>query len=313
MGKDSDKKDRSPEQNALSERESFNDDVELNVLLDNFDVENVVVNEKSSKHKKSSKRRAKDSTYKIRKTLTDINNRLDELNENSDSSYVSEVSTGHSNHSRSKRRKLRHSNTSKSVDLTNDGVAFQATKLQQLSSAHCDQLSSENIMQPRSVVRTGNSDMEGIPDDTVSLHPNDDLSALSDNEVSSIIDTLNVCGDEETLGPPIHQAWADKVLKAWDTKQTYTSIKNVHEKYKLPSNCAVVKPPKMNIEMWRLLDKWQKKSDLQFSGIQKTLTKVVAATLNLTEINMSPGTSKDVRTRSMQVALDMVTTYAYQS
>ena len=125
--------------------------------------------------------------------------------------------------------------------------------------------------------------------------------------MASIIDTLDVCGEEEAPCPPIHHAWADKILKAWGSKQSYASIKPMHEKYKLPSNCIDVKPPKMNIEMWRLLDKWQRKSDLQFSGVQKTLTKVVAATLNLTDINMSPGTSRDVKTRSMQVALDIIT------
>ena len=40
-------------------------------------------------------------------------------------------------------------------------------------------------------------------------------------------------------------------------------MKSICEKYKSPENCVFV-PPKVNLELWKLLSSWQRKGDIKF-------------------------------------------------
>ena len=40
-------------------------------------------------------------------------------------------------------------------------------------------------------------------------------------------------------------------------------MKSIFEKYKSPENCVFV-PPKVNLQLWKLLSSWQRKSDIKF-------------------------------------------------
>ena len=57
-------------------------------------------------------------------------------------------------------------------------------------------------------------------------------------------------------------------------------MKSTFEKYKSPENCVFV-PPKVNLELWKLLSSWQRKSDRKFMSIQKSLVRTMNASLSI--------------------------------
>ena len=59
----------------------------------------------------------------------------------------------------------------------------------------------------------------------------------------------------------------------------------------------------MNPELWKLFNNYLRKRDLQMSGVQKTLTKVAAATLKLNELCV---TRKCDRKTSLQITADII-------
>ena len=108
----------------------------------------------------------------------------------------------------------------------------------------------------------------------------------------------------DSPGAPLRGSWALKVNEAWDGKKDWHELKPLYEKYNVPSNCAAINTPSMNSEMWRLLNKYQRQSELSFKGIQKDITKAATAILQLNRINMSKEHDKETRTESMQTTLD---------
>ena len=57
-------------------------------------------------------------------------------------------------------------------------------------------------------------------------------------------------------------------------------MKSIFERYKSPENCVFV-PPKVNLELWKLLSSWQRKSDIKFMSIQKSLVRTRNASLSI--------------------------------
>ena len=57
-------------------------------------------------------------------------------------------------------------------------------------------------------------------------------------------------------------------------------MKSIFERYKSPENCVFV-PPKVNLELWKLLSSWQRKSDIKFMSIQKSLVRTMNASLSI--------------------------------
>ena len=57
-------------------------------------------------------------------------------------------------------------------------------------------------------------------------------------------------------------------------------MKPIFEKYKLPENCVFV-PPKVNLELWKLLSSWQRNSDIKFMSIRKYLVTTVNTSLSI--------------------------------
>ena len=80
-------------------------------------------------------------------------------------------------------------------------------------------------------------------------------------------------------------------------------MKPTFEKYSSPENCSVIRVPKMNPELWKLFNNYQRKRDLQMNGVQKTLTKVAAATLKLNELCV---TRKCDRKTFLQITADII-------
>ena len=57
-------------------------------------------------------------------------------------------------------------------------------------------------------------------------------------------------------------------------------MKSIFDKYKSPENCVFV-PPKINLELWKLLRSWQRKSDIKLMAIQKSLVKTMNISLRI--------------------------------
>ena len=76
------------------------------------------------------------------------------------------------------------------------------------------------------------------------------------------------------LDPRVDPIWAKIVNISWDCTKFYIIMKHTFERYNCPDNCPIIRVPKMNFELLKLFDNYQRKRDLQMSGVQKTLTKV---------------------------------------
>ena len=56
-------------------------------------------------------------------------------------------------------------------------------------------------------------------------------------------------------------------------------MKSIFEKYKSPENCVFL-PPKVNLELWKLLSSWKRKCDIKFMSIQKSLVRTINASIS---------------------------------
>ena len=142
-----------------------------------------------------------------------------------------------------------------------------------------------------------------VPDEHVSPtgpeHPVDD-------EMEGLIGALDFVTSTESMGPEINPTWAAKLNGIWLEENNLHSMKPLFDKYKVPANCDSVCAPLMNPEMKRVMtSKWDKKHDITYSGMQKTLTKVVAATLKLNELNMMKQDAQHKK-QGLQIAADVV-------
>ena len=132
------------------------------------------------------------------------------------------------------------------------------------------------------------------------------------DDYEGLIGTLDYVTSTEAAGPEINAAWAERLKSIWLEDNNLHSLKPLFEKYKVPSNCDTICAPAMNPEMKRLMtSKWDKKSDITYSGMQKTLTKVFSAALQLNELNMSQ--AKTSRAQSMQITADITTMLGHVS
>ena len=87
---------------------------------------------------------------------------------------------------------------------------------------------------------------------------------------------------EDDYAKPINERWAKIVKDNWATKTLNENLRNIINNHKSPENCTL-KPPSVNPQIWKLLSSWQKKSDVKFSSIQKSMVKSLNASLVILE------------------------------
>ena len=128
---------------------------------------------------------------------------------------------------------------------------------------------------------------------------------IDDKMFETLVEAVDINGEEEVPGAPITQSWADKINLAWKTKVGKTNHSTLLKKYRTPSNLDGLKIPSMNNAIWKLCNKWQKKADLNMAASQRTLIKVVSAVLGIqTVCTTSSVASQQVL---MQTTADIVT------
>ena len=124
------------------------------------------------------------------------------------------------------------------------------------------------------------------------------------NFFEAMVDAIDIRGDEDIPGGALVQTWAEKINLAWTTKVSKTALNNLLKKYRTPSNLTDMKIPKMNKEIWRLIDKWQKKADITLAQSQRCLIKAATAALNLHDnLATLPRATRQV---AMQTTADIV-------
>ena len=202
----------------------------------------------------------------------------------------------------------------------------------QLSSAEVKQLSTAQTSQLSSAQRLRQLSTATIPqDDAVTIQPEDandplrmeqeelqreilgqdnDEESSEEEEVADdgifqdMVGAIAIQGEDESPGSRLLQILADKINLAWKTKINKTAVTALMQKYKVPSNLDALKVPAMNRDIWKLLNKWQRKADLNLSACQRNLIKVVTAVLKLHDNFTSlPRSSRQL---AMQTTADIV-------
>ena len=114
-----------------------------------------------------------------------------------------------------------------------------------------------------------------------------------DSECKSTVDSvinynINKCDflkiscaeTQSDLGKPANAEFAKIIKKNWESKKANDNMKPIFEKYMSPENCVFV-PYKVNLELWKLLSSWQRKSGIKFMTIQKSLVRTMNASLSI--------------------------------
>ena len=89
------------------------------------------------------------------------------------------------------------------------------------------------------------------------------------------------CAETQSdLGKPANAEFAKIIKKNWESKKANDNMKSIFEKYMSPENCVFV-PHKVNLELWKLLSSWQRKSGIKFMTIQKSLVRTMNVSLSI--------------------------------
>ena len=87
---------------------------------------------------------------------------------------------------------------------------------------------------------------------------------------------------EDSFSRSVNEKWAEIILDNWNTKRLNEKLRSILEKHTSPENCQI-KAPIVNPEIWKLLNNWQRKGDVKFSAIQKSMIKSLNASLSIVE------------------------------
>ena len=133
-----------------------------------------------------------------------------------------------------------------------------------------DYRTEDDVLNPYASQTDGyDSEYESTVDSVINQHINEcDFSKISCVET------------ESDLEKPANTEFAKIIKKNWKSKKTNDNMKSIFEKYKSPENCVFV-PAKVNLELWKLLSSWQRKSDKKFMSIQKSLVRTMNASLSM--------------------------------
>ena len=96
-------------------------------------------------------------------------------------------------------------------------------------------------------------------------------SVINQNINESNFSKISCVETESDLEKPANAEFAKIIKKNWESTKTIDNMKSIFEKYKSPEN----------FELWKLLSSWQRKSDIKFMSIQKSLVRTMNASLSI--------------------------------
>ena len=106
----------------------------------------------------------------------------------------------------------------------------------------------------------------------------DDYAHDKNNEFD--ISKINAVPTEEEKTTPIDDKLAEIILKNWKSEKPFDNMKKLFKKYPCPENCSL-EPPKVNLELWKLLNSTQRKADVKLVGVQKSLKKALNVCMDI--------------------------------
>ncbi|XP_066914833.1 putative neugrin-like protein DDB_G0288135 [Clytia hemisphaerica] len=115
-------------------------------------------------------------------------------------------------------------------------------------------------------------------DDTPSAVPtsiqvqNEPSTSTQDDDIFS---DIRIVSTEEDKGEKIKDDFARIILDSYNSKKDKENIKKLRQSYPLPENCNIP-VPKLNVELWQLLNSFQRKSDVSMAMIQRNLISALS-------------------------------------
>ena len=103
----------------------------------------------------------------------------------------------------------------------------------------------DDVLNPYAFHTDSYDSNENTLDSVINYNVNED-----DFSKSSCVET------EFDLEKPANPGFAKITKKNWESKKTNDNMKSIFKKYKSPENCVFV-PPKVSLELWKLLSSWQ--------------------------------------------------------
>ena len=158
------------------------------------------------------------------------------------------------------------------------------------------------------------SDENYRPEDEI-LNPCASQTDGYDSEYESIVDSvinynINECDfskisyvePESDLEKATNAEFAKIIKRIWESKNKNDNMKSIFKKYKSPENCVFV-PPKVNLELQKLLSSWQRKSDIKFMSIQRFLVRTMNTSLNiLSEVHSGDFIVQSISQKTVDIA-----------
>ena len=86
--------------------------------------------------------------------------------------------------------------------------------------------------------------------------------------------------DEKEMGASVNQQLADIVNKRWGVKLNQDKLAAILAKHPQPENCSAVNVTRVNPEIWRSLNAFERNADLRIANIQQGLQKATFANLS---------------------------------
>uniref|UniRef100_A0A7M6DRE0 Uncharacterized protein n=1 Tax=Clytia hemisphaerica TaxID=252671 RepID=A0A7M6DRE0_9CNID len=120
-------------------------------------------------------------------------------------------------------------------------------------------------------------------DDTPSAVPtsiqvqNEPSTSTQDDDIFS---DIRIVSTEEDKGEKIKDDFARIILDSYNSKKDKENIKKLRQSYPLPENCNIP-VPKLNVELWQLLNSFQRKSDVSMAMIQRNLISALSGVIKI--------------------------------
>lgn len=146
-------------------------------------------------------------------------------------------------------------------------------------------------------------------DEATQPDPKDSAKNTTDDDL--LLELEQQFNEDESMGPAIGEKLANIAIKRWAEKLGPEKIKDIHGKYKQPSNCADMRISRVNPEIWSQISQHKKRTDLRLSKVQQSVQKAVFAALqiaeNLTAKNrgLAPN-DKKANEELLRVAVNMI-------
>ncbi|XP_066915157.1 uncharacterized protein [Clytia hemisphaerica] len=117
-----------------------------------------------------------------------------------------------------------------------------------------------------------------------------------------IFSEIKVTNSSDSQGEKISESWAKIINDSFHGRKEKDDIKKLREMFPTPKNCTLP-TPKLNIEIWQLLNAFQKRSDVSLKMIQRN---IIAGTSGIIELVQDVLNNKADKKQLVQKSTDII-------